>query len=74
MFIISPRFYKKALIVGEASIIKGIIEGFNNVDPNYIIVGFINCEIEHDEDIQYDGIQKYAPDEIQKIIVVENDE
>ena len=71
MFIISPRFYKKALIVGEASNIKGIIEGFNNVDPNYIIVGFINCEIEHDEDIQYDGIQKYAPDEIQKIMVDE---
>jgi len=67
-FIISPRFYKKVLIVGEASNIKGIIDGFNDVDPNYIIVGFINCEIQPDENIHYDGIKEYGPNDIHKII------
>src|SRR5690606_23845172 len=43
-FIASPRFYKKVLIVGETSNIQSIVEAFSHSDPNYKIIGFVNCE------------------------------
>ncbi len=41
VFIESPRFYKKAIIIGEPENIKSIIEALKASDPNYRIVGFV---------------------------------
>lgn len=71
-FIVSPRFYKKVLIVGETSNIKNIINIFNDSDPNYKIVGFINCEVHKKEKVKLKGIVEYSPKQIYQIIKDEN--
>ncbi|WP_250434179.1 sugar transferase [Hanstruepera flava] len=71
-FITSPRFYKKVLIVGEISNIETIVEAFKNSDPNYKIIGFINCEAKKENDIVYKGISEYQPDAIHQVIQEEN--
>jgi len=67
-FIVSPRFYKKVLIVGETSNIEAIVETFKDADPNYVIVGFINCESHPIETVKFKGITEYQPNEIHHII------
>ncbi len=67
-FIVSPRFYKKVLIVGETSNIESIIEAFKNSDPNYKIVGFINCEERKSDKIKFKHIIEYSPKQIYQVI------
>ncbi len=67
-FIASPRFYKKVLLVGEISNIETIVEAFKSADPNYKIIGFINCEIVKEDAIRFKGIPEYKPEDIHKII------
>ena len=67
-FVVSPRFYKRVLVVGEISNIESIINAFNDSDPNYKIVGFINCEIEREDAVKFIGITEYKPYEIHKVI------
>lgn len=67
-FISSPRFYKKVLLVGETSNIESIVEAFNTADPNYRIVGFINCEVERKDAIKFKGIPEFQSEDIHKII------
>ncbi|TYA56671.1 exopolysaccharide biosynthesis polyprenyl glycosylphosphotransferase [Formosa maritima] len=67
-FITSPRFYKKVLIVGEISNIESIIDAFKNSDPNYKIVGFINCELSQKDSIKFKGIAEYACTELHQVI------
>lgn len=71
-FITSPRFYKKVLIVGETSNIETIVEAFRYSDPNYKIVGFINCEEDQPNGIKYKGIKEYSPEDIHNVIKKEN--
>lgn len=71
-FIVSPRFYKKVLIVGEISNIEAIIEAFGNADPNYKIIGFINCEHKKQDKIKFKGIVEYSPKQIYQVIKEEN--
>lgn len=71
-FIVSPRFFKKVLIVGEISNIQSIVNAFRDSDPNYKIVGFINCEVEQKAHIIFNGIKEYAPKEIHKVIKEEH--
>ncbi|WP_372755898.1 sugar transferase [Mariniflexile sp.] len=67
-FITSPRFYKKVLIVGETSNIESIITAFRNADPNYKIIGFINCELRKSDKIKFKGIREYCPKQIYQVI------
>lgn len=71
-FVVSPRFYKKVLIVGETSNIEIIVNAFNKADPNYKIVGFINCEINRKDKIKFNGIVEYSPKQIYQVIKDEN--
>lgn len=71
-FIASPRFYKKVLIVGETSNIKAIVDAFKESDPNYKIVGFINCEGKKADKVKFKDIVEYSPKEIYQVIKDEN--
>jgi exopolysaccharide biosynthesis polyprenyl glycosylphosphotransferase len=71
-FIVSPRFYKKVLVIGETSNIETIVEAFMDADPNYKIVGFVNCEINSLESVKFNGISEYSPDLIEDVIKEEN--
>ena len=67
-FIASPRFHKKVLLVGEVSNMEGIVKAFNESDPNYKIVGFVNCEQNKEESIKFKGLKEFAPNQIREII------
>ena len=67
-FISSPRFYKKVLLVGEISNIDRIARSLRESDPNYKIIGFINCEEENPERIKFKGLKEYKPKEFSQII------
>lgn len=67
-FITSPRFYRKVLLVGETSSIKSILKTFNDADPNYKIIGFINCELDKKEKIKFKNLREYHPKQIYQII------
>jgi exopolysaccharide biosynthesis polyprenyl glycosylphosphotransferase len=67
-FIASPRFYKKVLLVGEISYVENIVKALNSSDPNYMIVGFINCEEPADEPIKFKGLKEFEPHELVKVI------
>ncbi|MDO5981683.1 exopolysaccharide biosynthesis polyprenyl glycosylphosphotransferase [Flavivirga spongiicola] len=71
-FIVSPRFYKKVLIIGETSNIETIVEAFNNSDPNYKIKGFVNCELNSLESIKFNAVTEYKPNQIRQVIKDEN--
>ncbi|WP_100615101.1 sugar transferase [Confluentibacter citreus] len=71
-FIVSPRFYKKVLIVGETSNIKTIIEAFNDSDPNYKIVGFVNCETDVTKNKTFKDVKEFNPSDMLQVIKEEN--
>ena len=68
-FITSPRFYKKVLLVGEISNIDSIIKPLNQADPNYKIIGFINCEKEREDPIKFKGLKEFKPEELSQVIL-----
>ncbi len=67
-FISSPRFYKKVLLVGEISNVENIIKPLRETDPNYKIIGFINCEQESDAPIKFKGLKEFQPSELMSVI------
>jgi len=54
-----PRFYKKALVVGDSFDIKKIISNLESADPNYKIVGYINTEPMTIEDVISTDIERF---------------
>ena len=68
----SPRFYKRVLLVGELSNIKSIYKTLQSADPNYVIVGFINCERETSNTETFNTIKQYNPDNFLSVIKEEN--
>jgi len=71
-FIASPRFYKKVLIIGETSNIATIIQAFNSSDPNYKIVGFVNCEADKLTSVKFNAVKEYKAQDIRAVIEKEN--
>lgn len=67
-FITSPRFYKKVLLVGEVSNMESIVKAFNDSDPNYKVIGFVNCEPNGEESVKFKGLKEYAPNQIRDIV------
>ncbi len=67
-FVSSPRFYKKVLVVGEISNIENIVKPLKETDPNYKIIGFINCEKEVNDPIKFKGLKEFRPKELMDVI------
>lgn len=66
--IASPRFYKKVLLVGEVANVERLVNTLKSADPNYKIIGFINCEEPMDDPIKYTGLPEYEPHKLLQII------
>lgn len=71
-FIVSPRFYKKVLLIGETSNIETIVDTFKSSDPNYKIIGFVNCEMDKIEAVKFNAIKEYSPKQIREVVIKEN--
>lgn len=64
----SPRFYKRVLLVGEMSNISSIYHTLQSADPNYIIVGYINCENSAGELNSVGDILEFKPNQLIDVI------
>lgn len=64
----SPRFYKKVLLVGEIAYIETFVEALNQSDPNYKIVGFINCEFPKEHAIKINGVKEFQSNQLMQVI------
>lgn len=67
-FISTSRFYKKVLLVGEISTIENVVKPLLESDPNYHIIGFINCEKPSEDPIKYKGLKEFKPGELMSVI------
>lgn len=70
-FIVSPRFYKRVLVLGEVNNVENLVKAFSVADPNYKIVGFINSN-ESEEPVKFKGVKEYRIDKLQKVIKEES--
>lgn len=70
--IASPRFFKRVLLVGETENIEAIIASLKQADPNYQIIGFINCEEERKDSVKFKAIKKFEQEDIHSVIHTEN--
>ena len=70
-FISTSRFNKKVLLVGEISNIDNIIRPLQQTDPNYKIVGFINCEAQTEAPIKFNGLPEFQSHELMTVIKAE---
>ncbi|WP_053990381.1 sugar transferase [Mangrovimonas sp. TPBH4] len=70
-FVSSPRFNKKVLLVGEISNMENIVRPLKDSDPNYRIIGFINCEAEAEAPVKFKGLKEYRSEELIPVIIEE---
>ena len=66
-FIVSPRFYKRVLVLGEVTSVENLVKAFSVADPNYKIVGFINSN-GHEEPVRFKGLKEHRIENLQEII------
>lgn len=66
-FIVSPRFFKRVLVIGEVSNIESIINTISASDPNYKVVGYINNESDKSA-VKFKGLEEFNSDNLQEII------
>ncbi len=63
----SPRFYKKALLIGDVSELRLMVEALQKSDPNYVIAGYINTG-KKDGDFDYEKLQKFEATNLKHIV------
>ncbi|MGK4569258.1 nucleoside-diphosphate sugar epimerase/dehydratase [Flavobacterium sp. 3HN19-14] len=66
-FLASHRFEKKAIIVCDNDEIAELVEGLQNVDPHYRIVGFLNSDLSADH-FQYKNIKNVNVGELKDFV------
>ncbi len=63
----SPRFYKKALLIGDVAELKLMVEALQKSDPNYVITGYINTG-KKETNFNYDELQQFEATHLKTII------
>ncbi|MFC4690160.1 sugar transferase [Dokdonia genika] len=66
--IAAPRFYKKAIVVGDSFNISKIITNLESADPNYKIAGYVNTEPMTIEEVISTNAKRFEIDSIVKTI------
>ncbi|WP_121346621.1 sugar transferase [Gillisia mitskevichiae] len=67
----SPRFYKKALLIGDIAELNLMVEALQKSDPNYVIIGYINTG-EKTEQLISSELQQFEASHLKSIIEDEN--
>jgi len=68
ILISAPRFYKRVLLVANATDIDMIIESLQKSDPNYRVVGFINTDTHKYEGIQLGELSEFGLTNVDKTV------
>src|SRR5690606_37316848 len=71
-FISSPRFYKRILLIGNVSHAISLCKSFENSDPNFKIVGFIEIARNNDDYEELGEIETFQPHDIRGIVLDHN--
>lgn len=66
VLISAPRFFKRVLLIGNASDIDAIVASLQKSDPNYKVVGFVNTSSEKYIPLHFKEFQEYSVKEIEK--------
>ncbi|WP_264566736.1 exopolysaccharide biosynthesis polyprenyl glycosylphosphotransferase [Flavobacterium sp. N3904] len=70
-FLASNRFIQKVVLVCGGEQIEELIEGLENVDPHYKIVGYINSDLSNTNDFEYHFVQQIKNENL-SLFVIEN--
>lgn len=49
----APRFFKRILVVGDSFDIELIAEALQKSDPNYQVIGYVNTDVNNDEQSEF---------------------
>lgn len=67
-FLASTRFLKKVLIVCDKEQLQELVEGLQNIDPNYAIFGYINADAEDISNFKYKNIGRVKIKNLQHFV------
>ena len=70
-FLASHRFVKKVILVCDNEQVKELIDGLENVDPHYKVLGFVNSDSANNQEVE-NQLFKNIPIEDLRIFVKEN--
>ena len=59
------------IVVVVVSDLQNLIGPLREADPNYHIVGFINCEQEHKDPIRFKGLKEFKQEELLEVILTQ---
>ena len=63
----SPRFNKKALLIGDVAELKLMVEALQKSDPNYVIIGYVDTG-KNEDDFYHDKLQQFEAIHLKAII------
>lgn len=66
--IASPRFYKKVILMGEMTYVTTFLEAMGQSDPNYKVVGFINCDLSKKTPVKFKGVKEFQSHQLLQVI------
>jgi exopolysaccharide biosynthesis polyprenyl glycosylphosphotransferase len=65
----APRFFKRILVVGDSFDIELIAEALQKSDPNYQVIGYVNTDINNDEQSEFKNLVQIDVNVIDEIVV-----
>ncbi|GHC59852.1 sugar transferase [Ulvibacter litoralis] len=68
VLISAPRFFKRVLLIGNASDIDAIVNSLQKSDPNYKVVGFVNTSSEKYIPKHFKDFEEFSVKGIEKIV------
>ncbi|MDC7999244.1 sugar transferase [Gilvibacter sediminis] len=66
--IATPRFFKRVLLVSDASEVELVASVLHKVDPNYKVIGFINTENKAYKPLEIGGLEEFEGKNIKEAV------
>ena len=70
-FLASHRFVKKVILICDKEQVKELIDGLENVDPHYKVLGFVNSDSASNQNLKISSVKNILIDDL-RIFVKEN--
>lgn len=61
-FLASNRFFQKAILICDQEQLQELIEGLENIDPHYKIIGYVSTDLIEENTIDYKHVQRIERD------------
>ncbi|WP_298138929.1 sugar transferase [Flavobacterium sp.] len=67
-FLASHRFVKNAILVCDKEQLQELVEGLENADPHYRIIGYVNSDGDNSFKVKLNKIKNIKPDELEHYV------